>query len=70
MSAEERAPDEEPVKRGEPLKRGRKVGDARKVVSRPDARYFRYGTEGTIVAKVAAIEPDTRKIHRYCYCSR
>jgi len=42
------------------LKRGRKPGDARAVVRRPEARYFRYGPEGTIVAKAAAIEPDHR----------
>jgi amino acid transporter len=47
---------------GEPahLKRGRKPGDARAVVARPEARYFRRGPEGTIVAKAAAIEPDRR----------
>lgn len=40
------------------LKRGRKVGDARAVVARPEARYFRHGPQGTLVAKAAAIEPD------------
>jgi hypothetical protein len=42
------------------LKRGRKLGDTRAVVSRPEARYFRHGEQGTIVAKAAAIEPDRR----------
>ncbi|HEX9045134.1 MAG TPA: APC family permease [Candidatus Limnocylindrales bacterium] len=37
---------------------GRKPADKRVVVPRPDARYFRYGPEGTIIAKAAAIEPD------------
>ena len=42
------------------LKRGRKPGDARAVVARPEARYFRHGPAGTIVARVAAIEPERR----------
>jgi amino acid transporter len=37
---------------------GRKPADKRVVVPRPEARYFRYGPGGTIVAKAAAIEPD------------
>lgn len=40
------------------LKRGRKPGDSRAVVSRPESRYFRYGAEGTLVAKAAASEPE------------
>jgi amino acid transporter len=40
------------------LRRGRKPGDVRAVVARPEARYFRHGPAGTIVAKVAAIQPD------------
>jgi amino acid transporter len=39
---------------------GRKPGDRRVHVYRPEARYFRYGEQGTIVAKAAAIEPDSR----------
>jgi amino acid transporter len=39
---------------------GRKPGDRRVVVQRPEARYFRYGSEGTVVAKAAAIEPAGR----------
>ncbi len=39
---------------------GRKPGDRRVQVDRPEARYFRYGDQGTIVAKVAAIEPASR----------
>jgi amino acid transporter len=42
------------------VKRGRKLGDTRAVVARPEARYFRLGAEGTIVAKAAAIEPQRR----------
>jgi amino acid transporter len=42
------------------VKRGRKLGDTRAVVARPEARYFRFGAEGTIVAKAAAIEPQRR----------
>ncbi len=42
------------------VKRGRKPGDTRAVVARPEARYFRLGAEGTIVAKAAAIEPQRR----------
>ena len=41
------------------VKRGRKPGNVRAVVARPDSRYFRHGPEGTIVAKAAAIEPDS-----------
>ena len=40
------------------LKRGRKPGDARLTVPRPEARYFRHGAQGTIVATVAASEPE------------
>jgi len=40
------------------VKRGVKPADARVVVPRPEARYFRHGEQGTIVAKVAASEPD------------
>jgi amino acid transporter len=40
------------------LKRGRKPGDTRVVVARPEARYFRHGPEGTIVARIAASEPE------------
>ncbi len=36
---------------------GRKPGDRRVRVARPDARYFRYGEPGTIVARPAASEP-------------
>lgn len=43
-----------------PLLPGRKPGDRRVEVARPEARYFRYGEPGTIVAKVAAIEPASR----------
>jgi amino acid transporter len=39
---------------------GRKPGDRRVQVERPEARYFRYGEAGTIVAKAAAIEPSSR----------
>jgi amino acid transporter len=39
---------------------GRKPADRRVVVKRPEARYFRYGAEGTVVAKAAAIEPAGR----------
>ena len=42
------------------IKRGRKLGDARTVVDRPTARYFRHGEQGTLIAKAAAIEPDGR----------
>jgi amino acid transporter len=42
------------------LKQGRKPGDTRRVVARPQARYFRHGPKGTLVAKVAAIEPERR----------
>ena len=38
-------------------RRGRRLGDRRVHVERPEARYFRYGGEGTMVAKAAAIEP-------------
>jgi amino acid transporter len=48
---------------------GRKPGDRRVVVERPEARYFRYGGGGTVVAKVAAIEPATR-IGRLGYGAR
>jgi amino acid transporter len=40
------------------IKRGQRRADTRVVVPRPEARYFRHGEEGTIVAKAAAIEPD------------
>ena len=40
--------------------RGRKPGDMRVRVDRPGARYFRFGGDGTMVAKAAAIEPATR----------
>ncbi|HEY5436657.1 MAG TPA: APC family permease [Candidatus Limnocylindrales bacterium] len=53
MSAEETPPD------APSLKRGVKPGDRRAVVARPEARYFRYGPAGTMVAKAAAIEPQT-----------
>jgi amino acid transporter len=39
---------------------GRKPGDRRVRVHRPEARYFRYGEQGTIVARAAAIEPASR----------
>jgi amino acid transporter len=39
---------------------GRKPGDRRVRVHRPEARYFRYGEPGTIVATAAAIEPASR----------
>jgi amino acid transporter len=41
-------------------KRGSKPGDARVVVPRPDARYFRHGPPGTMIARAAAIEPERR----------
>jgi amino acid transporter len=50
---------EEPSSGGPSLKRGVKPGDVRAVVARPEARYFRYGPAGTMVAKAAAIEPQT-----------
>ncbi len=40
-------------------KSGRKPADRRVVVKRPEAPYFRYGREGTVVAKAAAIRPTT-----------
>ncbi len=40
------------------LRRGRKPGDVRARIDRPEARYFRHGPEGTLVARVAAIEPE------------
>ena len=39
---------------------GRKPADRRVVVKRPEAPYFRYGAEGTVVAKAAAIKPAGR----------
>ena len=39
---------------------GRKPGDRRVQVHRPEARFFRYGEQGTIVAKAAASEPASR----------
>jgi amino acid transporter len=39
---------------------GRKPGDRRVTVDRPEARYFRYGEQGTLVARAAAIEPESR----------
>jgi amino acid transporter len=50
---------EKPSSDGPSLKRGVKPGDVRAVVRRPAARYFRYGPAGTMVAKAAAIEPQT-----------
>jgi amino acid transporter len=41
-------------------RRGRKPGDRRVQVERPEARYFRYGAPGTMVAKVAASRPQGR----------
>ncbi len=41
-------------------RRGRKPGDRRVRVERPESRYFRYGPPGTVVARVAAIEPSGR----------
>jgi amino acid transporter len=51
-----------PEPSGEPpsTKHGRKPGDVRRVVARPEARYFRRTAQGTMVAKAAAIEPDRR----------
>ena len=40
---------------------GRKPGDRRVTVHRPEARYFRYGEQGTLVAKAAASEPASRR---------
>jgi len=40
------------------VKRGRRPGDSRAIVRRPESRYFRYGSEGTLVAKAAASEPE------------
>ncbi len=51
--------EEDPVPDTPSLKRGVKPGDVRAVVARPEARYFRYGPAGTMVAKAAAIEPQT-----------
>lgn len=42
------------------IRRGRKPGDRRVRVNRPEALYFRYGDEGTMVAKAAASKPSTR----------
>lgn len=39
---------------------GRKPGDLRVEVARPEARYFRRGQPGTVVARPAAIEPESR----------
>jgi amino acid transporter len=52
--------DEEAPTEAIDLRRGRKPGDTRAVVARPQARYFRHGPAGTLVAKVAAIEPEHR----------
>src|ERR1035437_986247 len=41
------------------IRRGRKPGDRRVRVNRPEALYFRYGDEGTMVAKAAASKPST-----------
>ncbi len=41
-------------------RRGRKPGDRRVRVERPEARYFRYGAPGTVVAKPAASVPQGR----------
>ena len=57
MTTDPTAPDERPQAKARP---GRKPGDRRVVVQRPEARYFRYGSEGTVVAKPAAIEPAGR----------
>jgi amino acid transporter len=54
---------------GARLKRGRKAGDARAVIPRAEARYFRHGPAGTIVAKAAAIEPD-RPVSRLGFSAR
>jgi amino acid transporter len=51
------------------VKRGRKPGDTRAVVARPDARYFRHGEEGTLVAKAAAITP-SRPVARLGFGAR
>ena len=49
----------EEVHSGSPeVKRGRKPGDSRAIVRRPTSRYFRYGSEGTLVARPAASEPE------------
>ena len=40
------------------VRAGARLGDRRILVDRPDARYFRRTTDGTIVAKVAASQPD------------
>ena len=44
---------------GAHLKHGRKLGDTRVVVPRPGSRYFRHGPDGTIIAKAAAIKPES-----------
>ncbi len=50
--------EETPAPRGG--RRGRKPGDRRVRVDRPGARYFRFGGDGTMVARASAIEPATR----------
>ena len=52
--------DPQPVVPSRIPRSGRKPGDRRVTVDRPEARFFRYGEQGTIVAKVAAIEPESR----------
>jgi amino acid transporter len=52
--------DPQPVVPSRIPRSGRKPGDRRVEVHRPEARYFRYGEQGTIVARAAAIEPASR----------
>ncbi|HEY4753009.1 MAG TPA: APC family permease, partial [Candidatus Limnocylindrales bacterium] len=52
--------DPQPIVPSRIPRSGRKPGDRRVHVQRPEARYFRYGEQGTIVAKAAASEPSSR----------
>jgi amino acid transporter len=52
--------DPQPVVPSRIPRSGRKPGDRRVHVHRPEARYFRYGEQGTVVAKAAASMPDSR----------
>jgi len=53
MSVEEAGPTNPSIKHGT------KPGDHRAIVARPEARYFRHGPEGTLVAKAAASMPES-----------
>jgi amino acid transporter len=52
--------DPQPVVPSRIPRSGRKPGDRRVHVHRPEARYFRYGEQGTVVAKAAASMPESR----------